>query len=74
MKLLNKGSTDDPGFISQLDLTTMQYRYTKLLAPKLHKPVPKHTHTKKKQKKKNDDKLQCHYCKKLNGGLLMSLQ
>ena len=24
-----------------LDLTTMKYRYTKLLAPRLHEPVPK---------------------------------
>ena len=55
-----------------LDLTTIQYRYTKLLAPKLNKPVAKCK--KKKNKKKNNDKLQCHYCKKLKWGLLMSLQ
>ena len=48
-----------------LDLTTIQYCYTKLLAPRLHKSVPKC---------KKNDKLQCCYYEKLKWGLLMSLQ
>ena len=37
-----------------------------------HKPNPKYKIQKKK--KKNNDKIQCHYFEKLKWGLLMSLQ
>ena len=51
-----------------LDLTTIQYHYTKLLAPRLHKPVPK---CKVQKTMANYNAITM---KKLKWGLLMSLQ